>query len=158
MLVRGAMIMAGFSAWTLAASAQTVAPGNYLCTVEQRAGVGGNHLEGSGPPTAFVDEAPRLKFRIGITQGPGFTARELPYDGPEASRYEWQTSNAMLHSAYFGDGYDFSAAEGQAFLRMAAKSDDELWFYHSGFEYAGGEDVSLTVRYGTCELDRRRKP
>ena len=157
MLVRGLLLVAAMAVCGFDASAQTVEPGSYLCTVDQRAGVGGNHMEDSGPPTGYLDDQPRVKFRMAIVRGPGFTVTELPYDGPGASQYQWQDDNAVLHGPYFGDGYKFTAAEDQAFLRMATMADGAVWFYHAGFEYAGGEDVALSVRYGTCrrEGDRR---
>lgn len=154
MLVRSLFAVVGLVMLPLTASAQTVEPGNYLCTVDQRAGVGGNHLEGSGPPTGYLDKQPRIRFRISIARGPGFTVVELPYEGPDASGYVWQDDKAVLHSTYLGDGYAFTAKDDQAFLRMATMVKGVVWFYHAGFEYAGGEDVALSVRYGTCEWEK----
>lgn len=91
-------------------------------------------------------------------RGPGFTVTELPYTGQGASQSVWQDENAVLHSIYLGDGYMFTAKEDQAFLRIAEMENGRLWFYHAGFEYPGGEDVALSVRYGTCSREADRKP
>ena len=48
------------------AEAAEIQEGSYLCTVEQRAGIGATHLEGAGPPGAFVDEEPLARFMISI--------------------------------------------------------------------------------------------
>jgi hypothetical protein len=133
------------------AQAQEIQAGRYLCTTEQRAGIGGIHLEGADPPSSFIDDAPFVKFRIEIVRGPGYVVTELPYDGSGADRSAWHTPNAVLHSQYLGDGRSFTASEDQAFLRMGPKQKaGSMWFWHSGFEYPGGEDTNLSVRIGSC--------
>ncbi|GEM_PF-2972942 len=137
-----------------AAEAFELDAGVYLCTVDQRAGIGATHLEDAAPPTAFLDPKPTVKFRIEIARGPGFTIKELPYDGPGASQMAWHPPNAVLHSIYRGDGRDFSAAEDQAFLRVGKdRRPGVIWFWHAGFEYPGGEDTNLSVRTGACSRE-----
>lgn len=134
--------------------AQGIAAGSYLCTVEKRTGVSMTHLEGAPPPDVFVDTSPKMKFRMMVERGPGYVATELPYDGPDASQLTWQTENAILHGPYYGDGWQFTAKDDQAFLRMHDSIEPNIvWFWHSGFEYAGGEDPNLTVRWGRCILE-----
>jgi hypothetical protein len=133
---------------------QTIEVGTYLCTVEKRTGVSMTHLEGSPPPEVFVDALGKVKFRLKVERGPGYVVTELPYDGPDASRMTWHTENAILHSPYLGDGWQFAAQDDQAFLRMHKSLEpNAVWFWHSGFEYAGGEDTHLTVRWGRCFLE-----
>lgn len=100
------------------ANAFEVDAGVYLCTVDQRAGIGGVHLESGDLPSTFLDATPSGIFRIEIRRGPGFTIVELRYEGPNASHHAWHTPNAVLHSIYRGDGRNFGAAEDQAFLRI----------------------------------------
>lgn len=134
--------------------AQAIDPGTYSCTVEKRTGVSMTHLEGSSPPDVFVDTLGKVKFRLKVERGPGYVVTELPYDGPDASRMTWQTENAILHSPYLGDGWQFTAQEDQAFLRMhESVESNAVWFWHSGFEYAGGEDAHLSLRWGRCFLE-----
>jgi hypothetical protein len=86
-------------------------------------------------------------------EGQGFTAIETPYSGADRDPCEWHTANSVLHSAYVSeDGQDFVATEDRAFLRITVLRDGALRFYHSGFDYPGGEDTNLSVRWGTCVL------
>jgi hypothetical protein len=125
---------------------------DYVCTVEQKAGIGAVHLEGAGAPEAFIATETPTRFAMRITgEGQHFTAIETPYSGADRDRYEWHTSNTVLHSAYESDdGQDFVAVEDRAFLRVTAMTDGSLRFYHAGFEYPGGEDTNLSVRWGLC--------
>lgn len=133
--------------------------GQYACTVMQKAGIGGTHLEGATTPRAFIANAGH-RFRIGVfAERDGFTVRELPYDGADRDQSEWHTPNSVLHSDYYGDaGEDdnISALTDQGFLRFdwADRTTGALWFYHAGFEYPGGEDTNLSVRFGRCERER----
>jgi|CXWL01.1.fsa_nt_gi hypothetical protein len=137
--------------------------GQYICTVMQKAGIGGTHLEGAPTPSAFLADAGN-RFRIGvIAERDGFTIRELPYNGADRDRAEWHTPNSVLHSDYYGDaGEDdtISALVDQGFLRFdsADRATGALWFYHAGFEYPGGEDTNLSVRFGRCERERSPTP
>ncbi|MES2001985.1 MAG: hypothetical protein V4444_06720 [Pseudomonadota bacterium] len=79
---------------------------------------------------------------------------EIAYEGPDRDRAEWEDKNSVLHSAYFGNGTDFYAADRPAFMTLyrtrPGHSDGDIAFYHSGFEYPGGEDENLAVRWGRC--------
>lgn len=79
---------------------------------------------------------------------------EIAYDGSDRDQAEWEDENSVLHGAYLGDGGVFNADDGPAFLTLAhtrfPNSDGDLEFYHAGFEYAGGEDEHLSVRWGRC--------
>lgn len=137
-----------------------VRPGNYLCTVEQKAGISVLHLEGRDEPQAFEshDAPTRFAMRIeGTADGTGseFRVIELPYTEADRDPREWQTPNSVLHSEYVGEWDQFFASEDQAFLRVGNNGDGTIWFYHSGFEYAGGEDASLSVRSGNCTLQQQ---
>ncbi len=127
---------------------------DYVCTVEQKAGIGAVHLEDAGAPEAFIETETPTRFSIRITgEGQHFVAIETPYSGADRDRYEWHTPNTVLHSAYESDdGRDFVAVEDQAFLRVTTMRDGSLRFYHSGFEYPGGVDTNLSVRWGTCHV------
>ena len=48
---------------------------------------------------------------------------------------------------------DFRADEGFFVLGPTVHSgvDGDLSFYHSGFEWAGGEDRFLSIRWGRCK-------
>lgn len=154
-----------FAAWALmsfSAEAQTRPPfaGMYLCTVSQKAGIGRTHLENDPGPEAFVSPAGN-RFRIQVVrERDGHTIREIRYSGPDRDPAEWHTPNSVLHSDYFGvDGEDdtIAALQDQGFLRFGYlnRQDGSLWFYHAGFEYPGGEDTVLSVRYGVCERERQ---
>jgi hypothetical protein len=130
-------------------------PGNYLCTVDQKAGISVLHLEGRDQPQAFVSQHVNTRFAMrieGTPDGGGevFRVIELPYTGPDRDPHEWQSANSVLHGEYIGEWDRFFASEDQGFLRVGNNGDETIWFYHSGFEYAGGEDASLTVRSGNC--------
>ena len=132
------------------ASAQSVRPGAYLCSVEQLAGVGSVHLEGASTPDAFTSDE-RYRFRLIVTQEDGrLRIEEAPYDGPDGSPSQWEDDNSTLHSIYVGDGRAFRAEEGSGFLNFGAARSGVLQFYQSGFQYAGGEDESVAVRWGRC--------
>jgi hypothetical protein len=133
--------------------------GDYICTVEQKAGIGALHLEGSGPPRAFVANKPRTRFAIRISPPTAKERRyrmvERPYSGRDRDRHVWHTPNAVLHSAYLSaDGEAFVAVEDQAFLQLSPVSSGSFHFYHAGFEYPGGVDANLSVRWGTCVLQK----
>ncbi len=145
-------------AWTCfaaSAAAQSVQGGSYLCTVEQMTAIGSTHLEGAGPPEVFSDtELYRFRIRVTADQDGRLRIVEAPYDGPNRSRYEWEEENSTLHDAYIGDGRAFEAEEGLGFLSFGR----DRWgvgvqFYHSGFQYGGGEDESVAVRWGRCILE-----
>jgi hypothetical protein len=138
------------------AHATPIPPGSYLCTVDQRAGIGRTHLESHPGPEAFVDATPRYRFRISVSERGGRQrVDEAPYDGPERSNSEWHTPNSTLHAPYFGVDGDLHATEDQGFLRLGVQNPatGRLWFYHAAFEYPGGEDTVISVRYGTCERE-----
>ena len=129
----------------------------YLCTVEQKAGIGGVHLEGSADPTAFVAEGVGNRFKIVMTRASEsgtslLYVKEIGYSGTDRDRTEWHTVNSVLHSVSIGDGTDFRSSEDLGILRLTVTDPEmgRLWFYHAGFEYPGGEDVNLSVRYGQC--------
>ena len=137
------------------AVAQSVQAGSYLCTVEQMAAIGSTHLQGAGPPEVFTDsEVYRFRLRV-TTEGDGrLRIVEAPYDGPDRSRYQWEDANSTLHSAYIGDGQAFEAEDGPGFLNFRRdRWGDGLQFYHSGFQYGGGEDESVAVRWGRCVVE-----
>ena len=132
------------------AAAQSVQAGAYLCSVEQYAGVGSTHLEGAGPPEAFASSEV-YRFRISATQESDGRLRivETPYNGPQRSAMQWEDDNSTLHAAYIGDGRAFEAEEGPGFMSFG-RDGGGLQFYHSGFQYAGGDDESVAVRWGRC--------
>jgi hypothetical protein len=136
--------------------------GEYLCTVAEKASIESLHLEGAGPPTAVVDDRLPTRFRLGISEGKGANAQELrlvelPYEGADRDPTEWHTANTVLHSAYVGDGRSFISTERDAedFFVLGptvhSSVDGDLAFYHSGFEWAGGEDAFLSIRWGRCK-------
>jgi hypothetical protein len=132
---------------------RSVTTGSYLCTVEQIAGIGTSHLEGAPPPSAFAG-AERYRFRLTVTAEPTpgrFRVVEAPYDGPDASRAQWEDDNSTLHAPYVGDGRAFTAEGAPGILSFGRDGWGEaLQFYHAGYQYAGGEDESLSVRWGRC--------
>lgn len=149
-----------------AAHAQGYEPklGVYLCTVGQTAGIGTIHLENAPPPKAYALQHDGVRFRIGISlianwttaSSPRYQITELDYEGPGKDRAVWHTDHAVLHSAYVGGGREFTASEDQGFLRIGPADDtgSTVWFWHAGFQYAGGEDVGLAVRLGECQHER----
>jgi hypothetical protein len=130
--------------------------GDYLCTVGQKAGIAGIHLEGAGPPSAFAKVGPATKFKMRITLEPKrpkhYHLIEIAYDGPDRDGAEWEDEHSVLHSRYVGDGSHFHAVDGPGFFDMAAGADQDgnQEFYHAGFEHPGGEDTNLSVRWGQC--------
>ncbi|MEJ0058207.1 MAG: hypothetical protein WDM79_00760 [Terricaulis sp.] len=133
------------------ASAQAVGAGTYLCTTEQRASIGTTHLEGAGPPEASAS-TPRYRFRLHVTEHAGsYRVVEVPYEGPDQSPFQWEDDNSTLHSAYVGDGRAFHSEDGPGFLNFNSDAwGPALQFHHAGYEYAGGEDRQLSVRWGRC--------
>ena len=131
-----AMILAGASA----AAAASTPHGAYVCTVEQKAGIGGEMMEGSDPPAAFIDKS-AAKFRIVVTPpGKGIKGRVR------------EAAGSVLRGAYAGDGWRFSASADQAFLRLDFIGEAGwLWFYHAGFEKPDIDHLNLSVRSGPCE-------
>lgn len=128
------------------ASAGSAVPrGTYVCTVEQTAGIGAEMQEGADPPAAFIDKRV-TRFRISVTpQLKRAKARvvEIVRAGDAAS---------VLHGAYIGDGWRFTAGGEQAFLRLDFIGEAGwLWFYHAGFEKPDVDHLNLTVRSGPCE-------
>lgn len=134
------------------AAAQSVAVGTYLCTVEQTASIGSTHVEDARPPSASTNNE-LYRFRLSVSDAPDGRLRvvEVPYDATDSSRYLWEDDNSTLHSAYRGDGRAFNAEGAPGFLNFGRdRWGDALQFYHSGFQYAGGEDESVAVRWGRC--------
>ena len=135
--------------------------GDYICTVEQKAGIAAEEQEGADPPAAFIDQR-ITRFRIAVTPPEDnagseavFRVQEKPYRGPDRDPQTWQTKNAVLHSDYRGDGRTFTAAEGPAFLRLDIVGEAGwLMFYHAGFEHPDRDNIKLSVRSGTCAPDR----
>lgn len=136
--------------------------GKYLCTVSEKASIARLHLEDAPPPAAMSESRISTKFRIGINEqkiggGTRLQLVELPYDGPDRDPYEWHTQNSVIHNPYVGNGTSFqssdAAAEGFFVLSptIHSNADGDLEFYHSGFEWAGGEDTVLSVRWGRCK-------
>ena len=142
---------------TAVAHAESVPAGSYTCSVEQRAGIGATHLGGDSGPQAFVDAEPAYRFRITLSDGSeGQRVVEAPYDGPGRSRMEWHTPNSTLHAPYVRDGNVFRATGGEVgFLQLSSQGEPSgrIRFYLSAFEYPGGEDKVLAVRYGHCERE-----
>lgn len=122
------------------ASAADIPRGAYLCTVEQKAGIGAEMQEGAAPPAAFIDKT-QAKFRIVVT--------------PPSKTSKGRVSEAVrsvLTEPYSGDGWTFSAKGEQAFLRLDFIGEAGwLWFYHAGFEKPDIDHLNLSVRSGPCE-------
>lgn len=136
--------------------------GRYLCTVAEKASIESLHLEDSGPPTAVSQRNVATRFRIEISeredgQSDKLSLVELTYDGPDRDPTEWQTRNSVLHSPYVGRGSGFRStdAEAEGFFVLGptvhSNADGDFAFYHSGFEWAGGEDTYLSIRWGRCK-------
>ena len=133
--------------------------GTYLCTVVEKAGLASQHREGAGPPKAINYDSPMTRFKIRISPINGqkmrFRMVEIQYDGADRDDAEWQTENSVLHSEYRGDGNSFVASKDKAFLSLGKtlhkNSDGDFEFYHAGFEYPGGEDTKLSMRWGRCK-------
>jgi hypothetical protein len=136
--------------------------GEYLCTVSEKASIARQHLEDAAPPAAVSQNGISTKFRIGISEQEnegetGLQLVELPYGGPDRDPYEWHTQDSVIHNPYVGDGRRFlsSDKEAEGFFvlgpTMQSNADGDLEFYQSGFEWAGGEDTLLSVRWGRCK-------
>jgi hypothetical protein len=132
--------------------------GVYLCTVLEKAGIRGIHLEGAGPPAAFGGKSAPKRFKVQISpnrnRAKPYRIVEIGYDGSDRDQAEWEDENSVLHSRYLGNGNDFYAVDGPAFLTLyrtlPGNADGDIGFYHSGFEHPGGEDTNLSVRWGRC--------
>lgn len=132
--------------------------GDYRCTVAEKASIESNHTEGSAPPVAVIEERMPTRFTIRIAAGPdnALQLTELPYDGADRDQREWHTPSSVIHGTYSWSGDSFRSDEDdeEAFfaLRPTVHSnvDGNLSFYHSGFEWAGGEDTYLSIRWGRC--------
>jgi len=136
----GAAFAAAIMAVAPASGAANTPRGAYACTVEQKAGIGGEMMEGSDPPAAFIDKRV-TKFRIVVTP---------PAKGVKGRVKE--AAGSVLHGAYAGDGWRFVAAGEQAFLRLDFIGEAGwLWFYHAGFEKPDIDHLNLSVRSGPCE-------
>ncbi|MEO1240835.1 MAG: hypothetical protein AAFX54_02915 [Pseudomonadota bacterium] len=137
------------------AAAESDISGDYACTVHEKAGVASIHLEGADPPRAYGRQDVQTTFGMRIAHSANgdhpFTVMETEDRGEAPDRTQYHTDFSVLHSAYYGDGFDFTATEDQAFLRLHHKRDGGVSFYHAGFEYPGGVDVNLSVRFGECE-------
>ncbi len=137
------------------ASAEPDISGAYNCTIHQQTGISSIHLEGAAPPKAYEQPDVNTTFGMRIDTSPDgknpFVVSETEDRGENPDRTQYHTNYSLLHSAYYGDGYDFTAAEDQAFLRLHHQKNGSIFFYHAGFEYPGGEDVRLSVRFGECE-------
>lgn len=135
-----------------------VAPGYYLCTVEAKASIGSTHLENAPPPDARVEETPRYRFRLLVSaEGDRLRVTEAPYDGPERSLWQWEDDNSTLHAAYIGNGAAFVAEGAPGILNFGRdRWGDALQFYHAGFEYGGGEDEQMSIRWGRCAPEPAR--
>jgi hypothetical protein len=119
---------------------------------------------------ALVRHTSKARVRLKLTPIPSaigfaFTVNAVPntrqwrivettYNGPDRSNYQWEDDNSTLHSAYVGDGRAFVAEGGPGFMNFARdRWSDALQFYHAGYEYAGGEDEHLSVRWGRCRVE-----
>ena len=135
--------------------------GDYLCTVAEKASIESLHLEGAGPPKAFIDDTLPTRFKIRISLNKSteheFRLIELPYYHADRDPTEWHTSNSILHSTYIGNEGSFLSTEKNAeaffvFEKTVHISDDGAYqFYHAGFEWRGSEDTNLSARWGRCK-------
>lgn len=145
------------------AAAQDSAPdrpsaGDYRCTVAEKASIESNHTEGSPPPVAVIEQRLPTRFLIRIAAGPdnALLLTELPYDGADRDQREWHTPSSVIHGTYSWSGDSFRSDEDgeEAFFALHptvhSNADGDLSFYHSGFEWAGGEDTYLSIRWGRC--------
>jgi hypothetical protein len=131
--------------------------GSYICTVEQKAGIASEMLEGGPPPTAFIaKDVTRFRIlvspRVGDTSAARFKVEEQPLTVADRDARMAVGEGNLLRGVYLGDGWRFTAAEDQAFLRLDMANVDSgwLWFYHAGFEKLDVDHVNLSVRSGTC--------
>lgn len=136
------------------AEAEQDIAGEYACTVLQKAGIASIHLEGADLPKAYLEEGIRSTFGIKIDHVEGdstaYLVKETADSGDNPDRMDYGTQFTVLHSAYYGNGFEFKAGEDQGFLRLHHRQDGGLYFYHAGFEYPGGVDVRLSARFGEC--------
>ena len=131
--------------------------GRFVCTVEQKAGIGGVHLENAPPPSAFVAPHDHYRFAISIERASSrYRVTEAPYAGRDRDPSEWDTPNSVLRAPYDGDGSAFTESEDQGFLTLGSLDPvtGGFWFYLAAYEYPGGEDTNLAVRFGHCVLRR----
>lgn len=158
--MRAWLIGVGVLASASSGHAQQSNVGVYLCQTEQRAAIASDHRENSAAPKAGVDNNVPTTFKIQITEtGKGtrkYQAVELPYNGTGRDRADWGDEYSVLHSIYVGDGNQFEAKDGPAFLAfgrepLSRAGAPDLEFYHAGFESPGGEDTQLAVRWGRCK-------
>lgn len=135
-----------------AIGSESVPLGEYLCRVDKSVGVRGQHMEGEQSLRTFEKEtATRFKIQIVMNHAKKYVLEEVAYEGQDRDRTQWHTEDSVLHGTYVGDGFDYRSDSDLAFLRFGSvASEGRVTFLHSGFEYPGGEDVSLTVRFGTC--------
>ena len=136
--------------------------GRYLCTVAEKASIESSHLDEAGSPAAVSQRNVATRFKIEISerddgQSDKLSLVELPYDGPDRDPTEWQTRNSVLHSSYVerGSGFQSTDVEAEGFFVLGptvhSNADGDFAFYHSGFEWAGGEDTYLSIRWGRCK-------
>jgi len=50
---------------------------------------------------------------------------------------------------YIKDGPDFKAPRRADFMQFYG-SGEQYYFWQSGYQYPGGEDLQLVTRYGEC--------
>jgi hypothetical protein len=125
---------------TGAASAADRPRGAYICTVEQKAGIGGEMQEGADLPAAFIDKT-TAKFRIVVTPPTKKTKGRVR-----------EVARTVLAGDYVGDGWRFGAVGEQGFLHIDFIGEAGwLWFYHAGFEKPDIDHLNLSVRSGPCE-------
>lgn len=154
-----AIALASASCTSAPASSRTSDVEEYLCTVTEKAGIAALHLEHAGPPEAFVEQELPTRFKIRISADPTardrFSLVETDYSGPARDSRDYGTDQTVLHADYSGDGREFISEDDPSFFvffETARKNEDGEWaFYHSGWEYPGGEDTTLAVRWGRCK-------
>lgn len=157
-------LFVGFAAFGLAgcaAQAQDTTNGDYLCTVAEKAGIASIHLEGASPPEAYVEEDLPTRFLIRIADSDNAAGAhslvELPYGGPDLDQRDYGTPFSVIHETYYGDGVEFAALQAPSYFSLFetvhGNADGDLAFYHLGFEYPGGEDTELAVRWGRCRRE-----
>lgn len=141
------------------ANAQEALVGEFLCTVAEEAGIASIHLEDAGPPEAYVDEENLpMRFLIRIEQRDGpvddFALIELDYDGPDRDMRDYGTPFSVIHETYRGSDGEFRGPQSPSYFSLYetahANEDGSFAFYQSGFQYPGGEDTELVVRWGRC--------
>ena len=144
-------------ACTQAASTAADTANIYICTVAEKAGIASNHLENGPPPSAFLgtELATRFKIKI-VSENDNSLLMEIPYDGPDYDVVDYGSPSSVLHDTYRGDGREFKSEDDQSFFSLFetihSNEDGDLAFYHAGWEYPGGEDTTLAVRWGRCKL------